>query len=247
MERKFGKRPARYDPRTLKLAKYLTPALTPPPLRCRWSRGFNINWGMMLNDDVGDCTEAAKGHTIQTLTMDNGRRITVPDSVVLAQYEANGGYNPNDPSTDQGEDELTTLNIWRKSDFGGFTLTAYADPSPTNQLHVMQAIYLFGGVYIGFQVPQSAMDQNDAGETWDVVTPDGGIVGGHAVWVPDYDDVGLWCITWGMLQRMTWNFFFTYVDEVHALLVPAWLNAKNIAPNAVDLAALTADQQLVIA
>src|ERR1700688_8459 len=96
--RKFGKHPARHDPRTLKLAKYLTPALTPPPERVNWSRGFNFNWGAMLNQDLGDCTIAACGHAIQTWSLDNGRMITLPDADILTGYECACGYVVGDPS-----------------------------------------------------------------------------------------------------------------------------------------------------
>ena len=81
--RKLRKKPPRFDPRTLKIERYFTTALPAPPPRVDWSRGFNINYGMMLNDTLGDCTEAKKGHAVQVWTLCNGRMVTVPDSVVL--------------------------------------------------------------------------------------------------------------------------------------------------------------------
>jgi hypothetical protein len=247
--RLFGKKPLRLDKRTLQFGKYMTPALPAPPSRVDWSRGFNINYSMMLNDSLGDCTEAAKGHGIQIWTLCNGRLVTVPDSVVLAAYEADSGYVPGDPSTDQGEDELTTLNDWRQNGFGGVSLTAYAAIDPATFAHVQQGIYLFGFAYIGFNVPQSAMDQNAAGEIWDVVANDGGIVGGHAVVVPMYDSPSsiLTCITWGMRQEMTWAFWQKYVDEAYVLLSPAWLGKRGIDPSGFDLAQLEADLAAVTA
>ena len=113
--RKLGKKAPRFDPRTLKIERYFTSALPAPPSRVDWSRGFNINYGMALNDSLGDCTEAKKVHAIQCWTLCNGRMVTVPDSVVLAAYEADGGYVPGDPSTDNGEDMLTNLNDWRQN------------------------------------------------------------------------------------------------------------------------------------
>ncbi len=142
--------------------------------------------------------------------------------------------------------ELDALNLWRQKGIAGDKLLAFADPDPANILHVKQSIWLFGGCYIGFSVPQSAMDQNRAGQPWTVVTSDGGIVGGHAVWCDDYTDAGLWCKTWGGRQFMTWDFFGRYTDESHALLSPDWLNSKNVAPNSVDFATLQADLQGVV-
>lgn len=249
MPRMFGRKPTRYDKRTLNFGSYLTPALPAPPPRVDWSRGFNINWGMMLNDTLGDCTEAAKGHAIQCWTLCNGRMVTTPDAEVLAAYEKDAGYVPGDPSTDNGEDELTTLNDWRQNGFGEVPLSAYAAIDPQTFQHVQQAIYLFGVAYIGFNVPQSAMDQNAAGETWDVVADDGGIVGGHAVAVPMYDNSGglLTCLTWGMRQEMTWAFWQKYVDEAYALLSPAWAAHGGVDPSGFDMASLTADLSAVTA
>ena len=247
--RLFGKKPARFDKRTLKFGSYLTPALPTPPPRVDWTRGFNIDWSMLLNDSLGDCTEAAKGHGLQVWGLCNGRMVTVPDSTVLAAYEANAGYVPGDASTDQGENELDTLNAWRKNGFGGAALSAYAAIDPRTFAHVQQGIYLFGFAYIGFSVPQSAMDQNAAGETWDVIGNDGGIQGGHAVIVPMYDARAnlLTCITWGQRQQLTWAFWQKYVTESYVLLSPAWLGKRGVDPSGFDLAALQADLAAVTA
>jgi hypothetical protein len=249
ISRKLGKKPARFDKRTLQFGKYTTPALPPPPSRIDWSLGFNINWSMMLNDSLGDCTEAAKGHAVQVWTLCNGRMVTVHDSTVLAAYKADAGYIPGDPSTDNGENELDTLNAWRQNGFGGVPLSAYAAINPQTLAHVQQGIYLFGCAYIGFNVPQSAMDQNAAGQVWDVVPDDGGIVGGHAVVVPMYDAPSntLTCISWGMRQRLTWAFWQKYVDEAYVLLSPAWLARKGVDPSGFDMAQLQADLAAVTA
>lgn len=267
MPLKLGKKAPRLDERTLKIEKYFTSALPAPPPRIDWTKGFNIDWGMMLNgpssnpivpDGIGDCTEAKKGHAVQVWTLNNGRMVTVPDSVVLAAYEADGGYVPGDPSTDNGEVMLDNLNDWRKNGFGGAALSAFGSLSAlshppktmtSNFSAIAQAIYLFGFVDIGFQVPQSAMDQFNAGQPWDVVANDGGIVGGHDVIVPGYNSAGdsLLAITWGQRQPMTWAFFQKYVDEAYALLAPDWLQRGGVDPSGFDMATLQADLAAVTA
>lgn len=247
--RKLGKKPPRIDSRTLKIERYFAPTLPAPPPRVDWSRGFNFNYGMMLNDTLGDCTEAKKGHAVQVWTICNGRMVTVPDSVVLTAYETDGGYVPGDPSTDNGEDMLTNLNDWRQNGFGGNALQAFAAINFASFASVAQSIYLFGLVDIGFNVPQSAMDQNAAGQIWDVVANDGGIVGGHDVVVPMFDAPSqtLTCITWGMRQQMTWAFFLKYCDEAYTLLAPDWLQRGGIDPSGFNMAALQADLAAVTA
>jgi hypothetical protein len=247
--RKLGEKAPRFDPRTLKIERYFTSALPAPPSRVDWSRGFNINYGMALNGTLGDCTEAKKVHAIQCWTLCNGRMVTVPDSVVLAAYEADGGYVPGDPSTDNGEDMLTNLNGWRQNGFGGHPLSAFAAIDYANFASVAQSIYLFGLVDIGFNIPQSAMDQNAQGQIWDVVPDDGGIVGGHDVVVPMYDSTShtLTCIPWSQRQTMTWAFFNRYVDEAYALLAPDWFQRGGIDPSGFNVAALVADLAAVTA
>lgn len=249
--RKFGAKPpiASKVNRLLKFSDYLGLALPAPPSRVDWTRGFAINYGMALNDSLGDCTEAKKVHAIQTWTLCNGRMVTTPDAVTLAAYEADGGYVPGDPSTDNGEDIISNLNAWRKNGFGGVPLTGYAAVDVTNQTHIQQAIYLFGLADIGLSVPQSAMDQNAAGLPWDVVANDGGIVGGHDVVVPSYDAAtGMFtCITWAQRQLMTLAFWRKYVTECYALLSPAWLNQRGVDPSLFNGTQLLADLTVVAA
>ena len=99
-------------------------------------------------------------------------------------------------------------------------LAAYADPYPGSILHVKQAIELFGGVYIGLQLPDGFQNMT----VWDISGPPDPNQG-HCVWVPKYDDPTkqFTCVTWGSLQPMTYGFFETYVDEAHALLTQVWL------------------------
>jgi len=241
---KLGKRPRRYDRRTLRLARYFTPSLPAPPTQWKNS-GTVADWGMMLNgpnaygpgvprQGLGDCTIAAVAHAVQVWTLKAGM-VTVPDATVLNYYESWDGYKPGDPKSDQGGEELTVLKDWRKDGFSGHKLLAFADPDPQDELHVRQSVYLFGGLYVGVALPLSAQTQ----DVWDVASgPQGqpGSWGGHAVFVPDYDADGLTCITWGQLKRMTWGFWGTYCDEAHALLSPDWQ-----PPAGFDMAALKAD------
>lgn len=251
---KLGKKSARFDARTLKLERYLSMA-SAPPNSIDWTGGVT-SWGMMLNDRLGDCTIAACGHAVQAWTkVAKTIELTLPDWVIEHYYEAWDGYNPADPSTDQGGYELDVLNYWRKYGFGYRSnkkghdlLLAYADPTPGNQLHVKQSIALFGGVYIGLALPITAQNQM----VWDVVNKNltgnsaPGSWGGHAVWCPKYDATGVTCITWGGLQKMTWAFWNAYCDESHTLLSPDFMKATNVSASGFDLTTLKADLALIV-
>jgi hypothetical protein len=235
---KLGKRAPRFDERTLQLSKYLGAALAPAPPSADWTSGVTA-WGMMLNDQLGDCTIAACGHAVQVWTAATGPMDTTSDEVVLQYYESWDGYNPTDPSTDQGGVELDVLNHWRASGFNDQLLTAYADPAPGNVEHIKQSIALFGGVYIGLAMPTSAQTQ----DIWDDVGDTAGSWGGHAVFVCAYDDNYLTCITWGQLKKMTWRFWAAYCDEAHTLLSATWLDR---APADFNLSQLVEDLTQVV-
>lgn len=247
---KLGKKPARQDPRTLKLAKYFLPTLPPAPESLSWITGMS-GWGMLGNDTLGDCTIADIAHGLQVAMGNVGFAwdASVSEAEAIKYYELWCGYNPADPSTDQGGVILDELNTWRSTNFAGHKLVGYADPSITDIEHVKQAINLFGGVSIGIQLPVTAQGQS----SWEVVgdpnndpNSQPGSWGGHAVFCPAYDVNNLTCITWGAPLNMSWNFFQTYADEAHALFMGMWVE-KKAAPSGFDWTQLTTDLQAVTA
>jgi len=232
---KLGKLPARHDPRTLRMGKYLPGVLPTPPPYAIDGIGATTKWGMMLNDSLGDCTIAACAHAIQVWTRPWGM-VTPSDSVVLDAYQRWDGYDPKIPSSDLGGNPLIVLNRWRTEGLGGHKILSYVAPQPQNMDHIKWAIAIFGGVYIGLWLPLTAQKQ----DIWDVTDPkDKGNWGGHAVFVPTFDKDGLTCITWGTPQRMTWNFWNTYCDESYAILSGDW------TPNEFDMPTMLADLALV--
>jgi hypothetical protein len=243
----LGRKAVKTDTRTLMLARY-TAALPAPPPTCDWTNGIT-DFGVMLNQTLGDCTIAGCGHAIQISGLNSGYTYageTLADGVIQEAYSTWDGYVPGDPSTDNGGVELDVLNNWRKSDLGGHHLLGFADPVVSNLAAVKQAISLFGGVYIGFNVPQSVMDSaDDTTVLWDV-TGDNTIIGGHAVYVPKYDADGtLTCISWGKLYRMSAAFWTQFVDEAHALLLATWIK-NNKTPSGFDLAGMQADLAAIV-
>ena len=77
---KLGRKAIKTDSRTLALGDYLTPALPPPPPAKDWTAGIT-GWGMMLNDNLSDCTIAGAGHAVQVWTANTGPSISLPSSL----------------------------------------------------------------------------------------------------------------------------------------------------------------------
>jgi len=246
--RKLGKRAQRLDPRTFKLARYLAPVLPTPPLEAGYIQKVSV-WPMMLNDSLGDCVIAGAGHCIEQWTTYAGKPVVLTDQQILQGYEAVGGYVPGNPSTDQGCDMLTACNYWRQTGFGGHKILAYVEVDQTNLVEVKQAIYLFGNLYAGWQLPLTVQSAN----VWSVSTRTGdgtpGSWGGHCAPVVGYNASaakgGVTVVTWGGLMPVTWNFLQIYADELYAVLSQDWLEANGYAVSGFNLKQLEADLQAV--
>jgi hypothetical protein len=205
---------------------------------------------MMDNDQIGDCTCAAAGHLIMEWTANASKMVTPTDQDIVTAYSAITGYNPVTGANDNGAQELDVLNYWRQQGIAGHKIEAYMALEPANHTHVMDAVWIFGGCYIGLALPKSAQAQTSNKQIWSV-PPSGtggdgkpGSWGGHAVPVVAYDARSLTVVTWGALQTMTWGFWAAYCDEAYAILSPDYLEQKGgqtVTPGGFNLQQLQAD------
>lgn len=238
--RKLGRLPN--DPRKprVRLARVPGATLT-PPTSVDWVSGVS-SWNMALNDDIGDCTAAGAGHIVtQVEHYGRSASVTVPDSATLAMYEAISGYNPNDPSTDVGATLQDALAYWQKTGIAGYKIAAYAQIDHADLTLVRNCIDLFGSVYTGFNCPQSAISQFNAGKPWTVVRSS--IAGGHCVPIMAYDGSSFTAVTWGNTQKMDLAFFQRYFDEVWVAVDTDWLETNGKTPSGLDGATANADYQ----
>ena len=244
---KLGKGAARHDPRALLMASYVAPSLPSPPPAVDLTTKVNA-WGMMENDQIGDCTCAAAGHLLMEWTANAGKKMVTPsDKQIVAAYSAITGYNPTTGANDNGAVEVDVLNYWRQTGIAAHKIGAYVSLEPSNHNHIMDAVYIFQGCYIGMQLPISAQAQVQNHQPWSVppggATGDGkpGSWGGHAVPVVAYDARGVTVVTWGALQTMTWSFWEVYCDEAYAILSKDYLTGKKTTPQGFSVAQLNAD------
>jgi hypothetical protein len=255
--RKLGKKPQRIDTRTLHFRNYATTTAAPfpgplpiPPAEISYVVKVP-SWPLLLNDQLGDCVIAAMGHMVQQWTYfssDGAAMRIMTDAEALEAYEAIAGYNPDDPNTDQGTDMLTALNYWRNT---GITvagekdqIAGYVAVNPQDLLEVRQAIWMFGNLFIGLQMPQTAESEN----AWTVA--DGGIYtaqgapgswGGHCVSMMAESPETLTCVTWGERLKLSHNFMADYADEAYAVLSNDWITSQGDTIAGFDLAALRRD------
>jgi hypothetical protein len=171
MNVKLGKKRATFRPSTRLLARYLDVAKLLPamPPALEWDKTTTA-WQMLDNDTVGDCTCACAGHIIMEDEIANGRPITVTAADVLKAYEAVGGYVPGNPNTDNGAEIQDVLNYWKKTGICGNTIIDFVGIEPRNIVQQKAAIYLFGNIDVGIQLPITAQSQTQNGRPW-ALTP----------------------------------------------------------------------------
>lgn len=241
----FG-RTAPYDPADaprLVIDRFVdTAALAPPPPTV--DRASKVaSWPMYGNDRIGDCTCAAVGHEIQSWTAYGVTEVTVSQDDVIGAYSAITGYDPATGANDNGANVQDVLAYWQKTGIGGHSIGGFAQLTGIDNLTLAkQCLDLFGTVYLGIEVPQSAMDQFRAGQPWSYVG-DKNIVGGHAIpvqyWTTNVTGE-IEVVTWGKRQRMTRRFWHEYVEEAWVVFSPDQFSQRDVNPAGLDVAALRA-------
>ncbi len=245
MNYKLGKRPAVFDSRTLRFGDYLKTGLPTPPAAVNYGDKV-ASWPMYGNDQYGDCTCAAAGHMIQDWTATAGGEVTPPEQAVLQFYEHFVG---TPPPPDAGCNMLDVLKYWRSTGLAGHQILAFAGLEPKNDVQARDALYLFGDVYIGVELPDFAVQGDMLAVPW--VVPPQGATGnaapnpnnGHCVPAVGYDARNLYVVTWGKVKSMSWPFYDAYADEAFAVLSQDFIGktGKDIA--GFDLQALQSDLQ----
>jgi hypothetical protein len=237
---RFGKHPPQQDYRTLRFTTYVKAGIAPPPASVntltRVYADIKVNdptklFPMDGNDTLGDCTIAGVAHAITTYRALIKKETIPPKNAVQKLYfHLTGG-------ADTGLYELDVLNHWRQSGALGEKILAYVKIDPKNHVHVEQAIEIFGGVYLGFQVQQNCVQEFDNKQPW---TPGPLTNDGHAVFAVGYDPNGVTVLTWGNTQQGTWAWWDECVDEAYAILPqdatkPGYAPGFNIAQLQADL------------
>jgi len=203
------------------------------------------DFGIDGNDQYGDCVFADVAHRImvRTAQMGAGKMVTATQAETLALYSEVTGFDPNNPNSDQGGDLVTTAQYMQKT---GMSIAGVRHMEagngiidPANVDHIRWAICLFGCAPFGLNLPQSALDQFDAGQPWDV-SGDGTIVGGHDVLGVEYrpespTNPGWLIVTWGKRWPVTNAFMAKYLDQCVPVGSKDFICANGLAPSGVNL------------
>jgi len=247
MSHKLGRKPARHILSTPSLGDFLDKATSWPAVAAQgWEYAVPSGGYQMLgNDQYGDCAEAGAIHLIQTQTANTGKPLVGTTEQTLALYTALTGFDPNDPSTDQGTDLLTLLQYWKSTginvtDANGkpyiHKILGWASLDLTSTAQIRYASYTFGGTYLGINCPQSAIDDTS---NW-LYNPSSPNAGGHCIPGAGQGAAGGHIVSWGLSIPFDWQFMLNYLEEGYIIVSNEWLEANGKSPSGLDLNGLLA-------
>ena len=226
--------------------------LPTPATSADWTKAV-ASWPELANDQEGDCVEAAALHQVQLWTAYASIMETPDDVSATKDYADASGFVPATATTpalnDNGTNMPAFLQRWQTTGIEVeqgqplHKLDDYAALDPRNVDQVKLAISLFGGCLVGVALPTSAQGESAAGKPWALTTDAPGSWGGHAVLLVRYDadpDNYVWCVTWGGLQALTWDWWLAYGVEAYALLSHSWITAAGTAPSGLTFEQLAA-------
>jgi hypothetical protein len=206
------------------------------------------------NNTLGDCTAAGACHLADVYTAGGGSPAALTTAQAIAFYSQSTGYNPANPATDQGGDEVTVLTSWQTLGLDGKGLHAikgFVSVDGSNADLVFASCWLFGGLYFGLELTDTMANTQSAGFLWTPGTADPN--DGHCVVGAGGNSSGKGQIqinTWGLLGGFEMDAIAELCVETAGgtVFVPIsqeWIDsAKNLAPSGFDWEQLASDFDL---
>lgn len=237
---KLGKLPVKRDKRTLKLAKFIDwKQFGETPKSVEWSKAVS-GFSMMRNDELGNCAIIGVANIVKSWTANESKEETMTDERIVNAYATICGYNPVTDEDDNGCVLLDVLNYWKHNGIDGHKIEGFVSINPKSKREVKAAVYLFGAVYLGLQLPAFAENTDKwnlprEGPSYEIHP---GSWGGHCVVILDADDDFVTIVSWGRLIKMNWEFLMTYADEAYAVFAPDDWATDGTAPNGFDIDSL---------
>lgn len=250
---KFGRTRPKYTPPVLRFGNYLKQNLPVPPDSVNYiipSVLSSLNMSLD-NRKIADCTAAGAMHIENTFRANaNSGLPFATTQQTINFYSDSTGYNPNDPTTDKGGNEIDVLNYWRQYGLfrdGTAKISAYLSVDATNQTELKAAIWLTENLYFGVELPDAWLE-NFPGDnfTWDVAgnpNPNHG----HCFVGLGYDSEGVMIDSWGFIGKVTWAGIAKYANlaeggQVFTVISQDILNKiTRLTPVGLDWSQLLSD------
>ncbi len=258
-----GCRLPKHPPVGLKLAHFLAKDLPAPPATADWTPlAMSTLMQIEGNDVYGDCVFAENAHFVGVTTGNANTLFSYSEAQTLADYSAETGFNPSDPSTDNGADPTTDLNYFTQHPYAdGTKLVGWALVDATNKQEVQLAIDVFGGLKCWFGIPDGIINSMPTGNgfVWTSAAGAPDPNNGHCIGGYGYDVLSLQTpsivsvtakgpvvATWGMLGIIEWDAFASWFSPANGgglavRITPDWVKqATGTTPTGLNLSALVA-------
>jgi hypothetical protein len=231
------------------LRPYMGPSLPTAPSSFDYTTAAKAALEDILgNDRLGDCTAAGACHIVDAITAAAGAPAVLTAQDAIGFYSLSTGYNPADPSTDQGGDEYTVLSTWKDKGIdgkGAHAIAGFVAIDPSNADFVKSVAWLFENLYFGIELAD-AWTSTPNGGVWDVgQAPDPN--DGHCVVGLGGSPAGIVVDTWGEFITITWAAIAEFCGDgaggqLFCVLTPEIISrAQQKSPNGLDWEALVAD------
>lgn len=226
------------------LTAYQTTPLPSAPVK--WQPFRLLNWGLYGNARWGDCVFAAAAHCWMALARLSKQKWSLSSDEVIAAYRAYCARYNN--GQDNGSIPQVVLQNWHTQGMWGTTLPAWAPIDHTNPEEVRQVLASYGCLMVCVNLPKPAYTYQMGANyvrfkipVWHLTgTPDDDvIIAGHEIAAIGYDSNYVYCVTWGVVVRLTHAWWDKYVIESDALVVPTIVTTGKF--NGLDIASLEAD------
>jgi hypothetical protein len=238
---KLGLLPREHDARDISLGAVYKPTRSLPDTF--GARG--LGWGVLGNEDYGNCYWASAAHEVMAQAHLAGRSPKFDDKGVLnsyALYLRLYGAEALDESNDTGTEPRAGAKFRQKhgvedAHASGHRIGAYVFEEAPDYEKLLAAIYDFGAVTLCFDLPQSAEETFDQG-VWDY-HPGSAILGGHAVaGVARADSGRIVAVSWGAEVEITPAFIEHYLQCAVVYVSGSVLDGSGHAPDGLDKPAL---------
>lgn len=217
------------------LKDYASASFPTPPRSFDYSHKVS-NYPMALNDKFGDCTIAGIVHLIQLAYAEVGEVFIYPgdDAVEETYFTLSGGE-------DSGLVEHNVLQTWLKDGLFDIKILGYAPINIRDKKEIANALYAFGGLYVGVEMPAEAEKQFEAHQPWHLDENSGAPAGGHCVVASGMNSFGMDVVTWGNVTSLSWEWWNQYASEAWVVIPEIFVEAGHGPVWSVNISQLQND------
>ena len=238
----LGSKP--FEHGALALDSYLHADAPAVPIAVSAPGNATYAWGMLGNDDYGDCVPAALFHIDESLYLRralNPYPYQAPEALAL-YFAANGvAPGPAGSSSDQGTDPAVAMAYWQSKGLPGHKLAGWGALPPTSP-NIRRAVWEFGAVLFCVALPdnwQSQVDASGVAHWRGTQTPDQNE--GHGICVNGFTPDLFRLVSWGQEGDADDPWAASCLEQVYVPLSTDALNSADVGPAGFAFAQMRAD------